>query len=225
MSFDGLFAYNAGNILPSTLKWYIASVLEIVSLWHKLFISPPPPFQHRYFILDDCVQCPQFLETPYFWNTFYILFVSPLGPWADHERVLFFLITDAIFFYDGSSQSNSDSGSSTSTFLGATLDLCSVLGQNGFSSGTARLLPLCNSNRIINFYQLLYESEWFWCLSFFLRLFIFLILSARFNVAISDPTLSANSAIPVVSSDAILNCLLSCLCTPGYSLSYCCLCN
>lgn len=42
MSFDGLFAYNAGNILPSTLKWYIASVLEIVSLWHKLFISPPP---------------------------------------------------------------------------------------------------------------------------------------------------------------------------------------
>lgn len=48
----------------------------------------------------------------------------------------------------------------------------------------------------INFYQLLCESEWFWCLSFFLRLFIFLILSARFNVAISDPTLSANSAIP-----------------------------
>lgn len=159
MSFDGLFAYNAGNILPSTLKWYIASVLEIVSLWHKLFISPPP-FQHRYFILDDCVQCPQFLETPYFWNTFYILFVSPLGPWADHERVLFFLITDAIFFYDGSSQSNSDSGSSTSTFLGATLDLCSVLGQNGFSSGTARLLPLCNSNRMIN--QFLSASLWIW---------------------------------------------------------------
>lgn len=26
----------------------------------------------------------------------------------------------------------------------------------------------------INFYQLLCESEWFWCLSFFLRLFIFL---------------------------------------------------
>lgn len=142
------------------IKMIYSSVLEIVSLWHKLFISPPPPLQHRYFIPDDCVQCPQFLETPYFWNTFYILFVSPLGPWADHERVLFFLITDAIFFYDGSSQSNSDSGSSTSTFLGATLDLCSVLGQNGFSSGTARLFPLCNSNRMIN--QFLSASLWIW---------------------------------------------------------------
>lgn len=60
-----------------------------------------------------------------------------------------FLITDAIFFYDGSSQSYSDSGSSTSSFLGATLDLCSVLGQNGFSSGTAQLLLLCDSNRMI----------------------------------------------------------------------------
>lgn len=160
MSFDGLFAYNAGNILPSTLRWYKARVLEIVSLWHKLFICLfPPPF-HRSFIPDDCVQCPQFLETPYFWNTFYILYDSPLGPWADHERVLFFLITDAIFFYDGSSQSNSDSGSSTSTFLGATLDLCSVLGQNGFSSGTAQLLPLSNSNRMI--IQFLSASLWIW---------------------------------------------------------------
>lgn len=222
MSFDGLFAYNAGNILPSTLKWYIASVLEIVSFGTNYLLAPPLPTS----LLYSRWQCPQFLETPYFWNTFYILFVSPLGPWADHERVLFFLITDAIFFYDGSSQSNSDSGSSTSTFLGATLDLCSVLGQNGFSSGTARLLPLCNSNRMIN--QFLSASLWIWMILvsiFFLRLFIFLILSARFNVAISDPTLSANSAIPVVSSDAILNCLLSCLCTPGYSLSYCCLCN
>lgn len=160
MSFDGLFAYNAGNILPSTLRWYKARVLEIVSLWHKLFICLfPPPF-HRSFIPDDCVQCPQFLETPYFWNTFYILYDSPLGPWADHERVLFFLITDANFFYDGSSQSNSDSGRSTSTFLGATLDLCSVLGQNGFSSGTAQLLPLCNSNRMI--IQFLSASLWIW---------------------------------------------------------------
>lgn len=159
MSFDGLFAYNAGNILPSTLKWYIASVLEIVSLWHKLFISPPPSNIVTLFQMT-VYNAHSFLKHRFFWNTFYILFVSPLGPWADHERVLFFLITDAIFFYDGSSQSNSDSGSSTSTFLGATLDLCSVLGQNGFSSGTARLLPLCNSNRMIN--QFLSASLWIW---------------------------------------------------------------
>lgn len=224
MSFDGLFAYNAGNILPSTLKWYIASVLEIVSLWHKLFISPPP--------LPTSLLYSRWLCTmpTVSWNTVFLEHVlyfvcQPVGtmswPWAS----LIFLDNRCNFLLRCSSQSNSDSGSSTSPFLGATLDLCSVLGQNGFSSGTARLLPLCNSNRIINFYQLLCESEWFWCLSFFLRLFIFLILSARFNVAISDPTLSANSAIPVVSSDAILNCLLICLCTPGYSLSYCCLCN
>lgn len=55
-------------------------------------------------------------------------------------------------------------------------------------------------------------------LSFALSLFIFLILSARFNLASSDLTSSVNTAIPIFSSDAILNCLLSCLCTPRHSL-------
>lgn len=160
MSFDGLFAYNAGDILPSTLKWYIASVLEIVSLWHKLFISPPPPSNIVTLFQMTVYNAHSFLKHRIFGTRF----IFCLSARWDHELTMsesyFFLITDAIFFYDGSSQSNSDSGSSTSTFLGATLDLCSVLGQNGFSSGTARLLPLCNSNRMIN--QFLSASLWIW---------------------------------------------------------------
>lgn len=159
MSFDGLFAYNAGNILPSTLKWYIASVLEIVSLWHKLFISPPP--------LPTSLLYSRWLCTmpTVSWNTVFLEHVlyfvcQPVGtmswPWAS----LIFLDNRCNFLLRCSSQSNSDSGSSTSPFLGATLDLCSVLGQNGFSSGTARLLPLCNSNRMIN--QFLSASLWIW---------------------------------------------------------------
>lgn len=107
--------------------------------------------------------------------------------------------------------------------LGTALDLCSVLGQNGFSSGTAQLLSLCISNSLI--VQFLSASLWIWMffftkriLSFALCLFIFLILSARLYLASSDFTSSFNIAIPIFSSDAILNCLLSCLCTPRHSL-------
>lgn len=132
-------------------------------------------------------------------------------------------ITDAISFYDGSSQSNSDSGGSTSTFLGHGPRSLFRSGSNVFSSGTAQLLPLCISNSlIVPFLSASCESEWFFftkrILSFALSLFIFLILSARFNLASSDLTSSVNTAIPIFSSDAILNCLLSCLCTPRHFL-------
>lgn len=74
----------------------------------------------------------------------------------------FFFITDAISFYDGSSQSNSDSGGSTSTFLGHGPRSLFRSGSNVFSSGTAQLLPLRISNSlIVPFLSASCESEWF----------------------------------------------------------------
>lgn len=105
ISFDSLFANTARKIFPSTFRRDIAMILEIFFLRHKAFLClfHPSSILEHYNILEH-----------------FLYFVChPVGTRSlPRASLFFFFITDAISFYDGSSQSNSDSGGSTSTFLG-----------------------------------------------------------------------------------------------------------
>lgn len=152
---------------------------------------------------SSLLNCSRWLCATHFRNILGHFCTPCISHHRDQELTLRFFKTNVIYIHDVSLQSNADSWSSTSTFLG----FCSVLDRNGFPSGTAQLLESEMTN------LLFHSSSFCECISQDLLDLLSFAYSSSYSLCSSHPissdlTSSVNTAVPIFS---YLNCLLSCI--------------